>query len=67
LNLRSPLAAAGQVANQFAASNVFADYLSRKAESTVRTQAAALALFAEFLTQAGIGGVSVEALQHEAV
>jgi integrase len=60
------LVAAGRVANEAAAGNVFADYLSRKAENSARTQAAALALFAEFLGQAGIRGVTVEALQHEA-
>jgi hypothetical protein len=47
------LAAVGQVANQHAARSVFADYLSRKADNTLRRQAADLARFADFLTQVG--------------
>jgi integrase len=48
-----PLAEVGQVANQHAARGVFADYLSRKADNTLRRQAADLARFADFLTQVG--------------
>ena len=47
------LAHAGQVANTHAARSVFADYLSRKADNTIRRQAADLARFVEFLTQVG--------------
>jgi len=38
----SALAHVGQVANHYAAQNVFADYLSRKADNTIRRQAADL-------------------------
>jgi hypothetical protein len=49
------LALAGQVANEQAVQDVFADYLSRKADNTIRRQAADLARFAAFLDQAGEG------------
>lgn len=49
----SALAQAGQAANTHAARSVFADYLSRKADNTLRRQAADLARFAEFLRQVG--------------
>jgi len=49
----SALAHVGQVANHYAAQNVFADYLSRKADNTIRRQAADLARFVEFLNQVG--------------
>jgi integrase len=47
------LAHVGQVANEYAARNVFTDYLSRKADNTIRRQAADLARFVEFLDQVG--------------
>lgn len=49
----SALAQAGQTANAHAARNVFADYLSRKADNTIRRQVADLARFVEFLNQVG--------------
>ncbi|MEP0762322.1 MAG: hypothetical protein HRF48_06235, partial [Chloroflexota bacterium] len=49
------LAVAGRVANEEAAQSVFADYLSRKADNTIRRQAADLARFAALLNQAGEG------------
>ncbi len=49
----SALAHVGQVANEYASRNVFADYLSRKADNTIRRQAADLARFVEFLNQVG--------------
>ncbi len=49
-----PLAAAGLAANGHAARAAFADYQSRKADNTLRRQRADLALFAGFLTAAGI-------------
>ena len=49
------LAEVGQIANQHAARGVFADYLSRKADSTLRRQAADLMRFVEFLRQLGEG------------
>lgn len=61
----TPLELAGQVANRHAAAGVFADYLSRKSDNTIRTQAASLAVFAEYLGQAGIAGVTAERLQTE--
>ncbi len=45
------LAQVGQVANQYAAQNVFNDYLNRKAKNTLRRQRADLALFTEYLNQ----------------
>jgi len=45
----------GQIANQHAARGVFADYLSRKADNTIRRQAADLMRFVEFLRQIGEG------------
>jgi hypothetical protein len=41
------LAAVGQVANEHAARGVFADYLSRKADNTLRRQAADLMRFVD--------------------
>jgi hypothetical protein len=41
------LAAVGQVANQHATRGVFADYLSRKADNTLRRQAADLMRFVD--------------------
>ena len=49
----SALAHAGQAANAHAARNVFADYLSRKDDNTIRRQAADLGRFVEFLHQIG--------------
>ncbi len=45
---------AGQVANQYAAQDVFSDYLSRKSENTIRSHAASLARFAEYLAAVGV-------------
>lgn len=50
----SALEMAGQAANRAAASAVFADYRSRKAENTIRRQDADLALFSDFLQSAGV-------------
>jgi integrase len=52
--ITSALQAAGQTANEYAARGAFADYLSRKADNTVRRQAGDLARFAEYLQAAGI-------------
>ena len=49
----SALAHVGKVANHYAAQNVFADYLSRKADNTIRRQAADLARLVEFLNKWG--------------
>ena len=51
---QAALALAGLAANQAAAGNVFADYVSRKAKNTVRAQNADLQRFAEFFTAAGV-------------
>ena len=48
------LALAGQVANQYAARDVFSDYRARKAVNTLRQQDGGLALFADYLSAAGI-------------
>ena len=47
------LEAAGQAANHAAAAGAFADYLSRKANNTIRRQAADLGRFAGFLNAVG--------------
>jgi integrase len=59
------LALAGHAANQAAANSVFADYLSRRADNTIRTQAAGLALFANYLTAAGVDGIDGDCLQRD--
>lgn len=51
---QSALAKAGEAANRVAARTVFRDYRERKAENTIRRQDAGLALFAEYLQQAGV-------------
>jgi integrase len=56
------LALAGQEANIVAARGVFADYLSRRSENTLRRQRGDLRLFAEYLTAAGLS-VDGDALQ----
>ncbi len=48
------LAEAGQIANEAAAQGVFADYISRRSDNTLRRQNADLRLFAEYLDQAGV-------------
>ena len=48
------MALAGQVANQYAARDLFSDYRARKAANTLRQQDGGLALFAEYLWAAGI-------------
>ncbi|MGB1253757.1 MAG: tyrosine-type recombinase/integrase [Candidatus Promineifilaceae bacterium] len=53
----------GQAANQAAASRIFADYVSRKSDNTLRTQRHGLAAFADFLAEVGIGEISAEILQ----
>src|SRR5512139_3737350 len=50
----SPIVLAGQAANKAAARHTFTDYRSRKAANTVRRQDADLALFADYLTSAGL-------------
>ncbi len=59
------LALAGQIANNVAANHAFEDYLSRKSDNTIVTQAAALSLFAQFLERAGVTGLTGECLQHD--
>ena len=50
----SALTLAGQVANQYAARDLFSDYRARKAANTLRQQDGGLALFADYLSAAGI-------------
>jgi len=52
----------GQLANQYASKNVFADYQERKADHTLRRQRGDLALFSQYLSMAGIF-ISPEDLQ----
>lgn len=59
LSEREPLELAGQVANRAAVSHVVEEYLSRKARNTIRTQAAALDLFAEYLDAAADVGAGM--------
>jgi integrase len=47
------LAFAGQAANDYAAQGVFVDYLSRKSDNTIRSQAASLHRFADYLDRVG--------------
>ncbi len=49
----SALTLAGKVANQHAARGVFGDYLARKADNTIRRQAADIARLADFLKSGG--------------
>lgn len=56
------MAHVGQVANAYAAPDVFRDYLSRKSDNTLRSHAASLGRFAEFLA---ITGVHAGDLQHD--
>jgi hypothetical protein len=53
---RQQLIAAGQAANRAAADTLFADYRQRRAESTLRTQRAALVLWVQYLAEAGAAG-----------
>ncbi len=55
---------AGEVANRYASQNAFTDYLSRKSENTLRSQAASLLRFAIYLAQIG---VETGDLQHDPV
>ena len=56
---------AGQAANRAAANGIFADYLSRRSDNTLRRQRGDLRLFAEFLGQAGVQ-VDGDTLQEQA-
>lgn len=51
-NLAEILGDVGEQANEAAARSAFADYRSRRADNTLRTQDAGLALFSEYLAQA---------------
>jgi integrase len=50
----SALMIAGQAANAAAARHVFSDYRARKAANTIRRQDADLALFSQYLNEAGV-------------
>ena len=52
-NKNMALVRAGQVANLAAANYLFADYLQRRAEKTIRTQHAALQLWVQYLSELG--------------
>lgn len=54
LTVSHDLATAGQMANGYAAANIFERYRARKADNTTKTQREALALFARYLGQAGV-------------
>lgn len=58
------LEAAGFVADQLAADAVFADYTSRKAHNTLRSQRADLDKFATFLENIGVDGYDAVTLQN---
>lgn len=53
---RRQLTAAGRAANRAAANYLFADYRQRRAESTLRTQRAALVLWVDYLVEVGAAG-----------
>jgi integrase len=63
----SALELAGQVASHHARASVFEDYLSRKADNTIRRQTADLARFADFLADASDAYLTIQAdmLQHD--
>src|SRR5690554_4666081 len=50
---RQQMTAAGRAANRAAADYLFADYRQRRAESTLRTQRAALVLWVQYLVEVG--------------
>lgn len=54
LDTATKMGAAGQAANQAAAKHTFADYISRKAKNTVKAQGFDLAVFADYLSIAGV-------------
>jgi hypothetical protein len=56
LPVPTSLALAGRIADQTASAHRFTDYLARKAAQTRRRQAADLALFARYLSEAGAAG-----------
>ena len=56
---------AGQAANRAAAGGIFADYVSRRSQNTLRRQRADLRLFADFLARAGVQ-VNGDTLQEQA-
>lgn len=62
---QAALVLAGQMANQAASGNVFADYVSRKAQNTVKAQAADLQRWADYLSAVGLQAHSAEQLQSE--
>jgi len=62
---QTDLEIAGQVANGVASDHVFDDYLSRKADNTIRAHAAALAVYVDYLQAAGVNGVTADELQHD--
>lgn len=55
--------AIGQMANQYAGQNVFAEYRSRKAENTLRAHAANLGVFCEFLELVEVARYPEELMQ----
>lgn len=59
------LAAIGGAANDAAETAVFADFLMRKSENTVRTHAAALGTFSQFISLTGIAAPAADELQHD--
>lgn len=67
LTVTTTIHEAGQVANQVAASHVFADYLSRKSSNTIKAHKADLDAFCSFLEAAGVSCPSGEALQQAPV
>lgn len=54
LDTAAKMGAAGQAANHAAAKHTFADYISRKAKNTVKAQGFDLAVFADYLSIAGV-------------
>lgn len=57
------MAIIGKVADHYAAQTTFSDYTQRKAPNTVGAQGFDLAVFAQYLTDAGATGVTAERLQ----
>lgn len=61
----SPIGAISGAADEAAATAVFADFLLRKSDNTLRTHAAGLAIFSEFLSLTGISAPGGEELQRD--
>jgi hypothetical protein len=65
--IERPLQALGPIANHHAANTAFADYISRKATNTIRAQRFDLAVFANYLADAGVTVDTFFGLRYQAL